>query len=60
MNGTEYFCRTQPVPGSRVQKAEVCMTWAELQAARERVEALMQRVPVQGSMMGSMGGMPPH
>jgi hypothetical protein len=62
MDGKEYFCRTQAVPGFRVQKTEVCLTRVELEAERENVQTLMrqQQMPAQGNMMGSMGGMPPH
>jgi len=43
-NGEERFCRNDPVPNSRVQKQEVCLTQTELEAEQRGTQDFIQNV----------------
>ncbi|HEY2591660.1 MAG TPA: hypothetical protein VGI35_08735 [Steroidobacteraceae bacterium] len=58
VNGDERFCRTDPEPGSRVQKHTVCLTRNELDAEQDRSRDLMNNLSRQsGTNTGSRGNM---
>jgi len=42
--GEERFCRSDPVPNSRVQKQEVCLTQTELEAEQRGTQDFIQGV----------------
>lgn len=50
VRGEERFCRSEPVTGSRVQKVEVCLTLAQLQARQADARELMQQVGRWGAL----------
>ena len=49
-NGEEKFCRTDPVPGSRAERVEVCRTAEQLKADAERSQDYLQRVQSTGGI----------
>jgi hypothetical protein len=43
-NGQEYFCRREPVLGSRTETIETCLTKAQMETAKNDSQDLMRRI----------------
>jgi hypothetical protein len=58
-NGQDLYCRTDPVPNSRAQRVETCLTQDQLDARNRSSTDYMEQVQRQGGLVtGTGGGMP--
>jgi len=62
-NGTEYYCHSEAIAGSRLEKHETCLTQAQIDEQREKGVDFLQQVQSMGgrtpptSTPGQGGGM---
>jgi len=57
--GEEYFCKKEPVTGSRTDTNETCLTQAQMDAAQKNTQDMLQRLqqnPGTPSGPGGAGG----
>ena len=57
--GQEYFCKKEPVTGSRTDTNETCLTQAQMDAAQKNTQDMLQRLqqnPGTPSGPGGAGG----
>ena len=43
-SGEEYFCKKEPVTGSRTDTNETCLTQAQMDAAQKNTQDMLQRI----------------
>ena len=59
VNGTDLYCRTDPVPNSRAQRVETCLTLEQLDARNRASADYIEQVQRTGGLTtGTGGGMP--
>ena len=56
VNGQDVYCKKDPVPGSRTERHEVCLTQQELEARSDSSRDYMQQVQRTGGLVSGQGG----
>ena len=56
VNGQDIYCHKEPVPNSRVQKQETCLTQEQLEARSDSSRDYMEQVQRTGGLVSGQGG----